>query len=375
MLSILVIGSITILGFVTLHDQPKEGTMAFYQISGHDIADENGHSHAEISVVSPAFNEEACIAAFTETVTRVLDSITPAWEIIFVDDGSRDGTYEKLCELRALDSRVKILRFSRNFGNQIALSAGLEHASGDAVIIMDSDLQHPPEMIPEMVRLWKEEKYHSVYTIRSYGPEIGVFKRFSSRIFNKVLNTLSDLDLPEGISDFRLLDRKIVDYIKDMRESSRFLRALISWLGFRQIGISYTSNPRVAGTSKFSFSRLLKLSIDGITGFSIKPLRWITYFGMLVAFLGVSYACYVIYETFFLGLITPGWPTLIIAVLVMGGLQLISLGVIGEYVGKIYMETKRRPLFAIQEKHGFPPKETVPLKQHLKPFDENQKVA
>ena len=349
--------------------------MALYHISGHDIADSGIYSHVEISVVSPVFNEEECIAVFAETVTKVLDSITPAWEIIFVDDGSRDGTYEKLCELRALDSRIKILRFSRNFGNQIALSAGLEHASGDAVIIMDSDLQHPPEMIPEMVRLWKEEKYHSVYTIRSYGPEIGAFKRFSSHIFNKVLNTLSDLNLPEGISDFRLLDRKIVDYIKDMRESSRFLRALISWLGFRQIGISYTSSPRVAGASKFSFSRLLKLSIDGITGFSIKPLRWITYFGMLVAFLGVSYACYVVYETFFLGLITPGWPTLIIAILVMGGLQLISLGVIGEYVGKIYMETKRRPLFAIQEKLGFHPEEMVLLKQHLKPFDDDQKVA
>lgn len=341
----------------------------------HHTADDGEHSRVEISVVTPAYNEEEGIVAFAEAVTKVLDSLTSAWEIVFVDDGSRDETYEKLCELRKSDSRIKILRFSRNFGNQIALSAGLEHACGDAVIIMDADLQHPPEMIPEMVRLWKEEKYYSVYTMRSYGREIGVFKRFSSKMFNRTLNVLSDLDLPEGISDFRLLDRKIVNYIKDMKESPRFLRALISWLGFRQIGIPYTSNPRAAGESKFSFSRLLKLSIDGITGFSIKPLRWITYFGMFVAMLGVCYACYVVYETFFLGLITPGWPSLIVAVLVMGGIQLISLGVIGEYIGKIHMESKHRPLYIVQEAHGFRAEQAEREKPHLKTFDPDQDAA
>ncbi|MGL6194314.1 MAG: glycosyltransferase family 2 protein [Thermoguttaceae bacterium] len=311
-----------------------------------------------ISVVVPVFNEEAALNLFYETVSRQLDELKMSWEIVFVNDCSTDSSINALRTICSNDSRIKVLDFAKNFGNQVALTAGIEHAKGNAVIIMDADLQHPPEVIPEMVRLWQEEKYDSVYTIRTYNQQTSFFKKYTSQLFHKTLNVLSDLNLPEGISDFRLLDRKIVNYLNSMKEHPRFLRALISWLGFRQIGVPYTTNPRVAGESKFSFGKLLKLSLDGITGFSTKPLRWITYFGMLVATLGICYAGYIFYETLFIGLITPGWPTLIITLLLLGGTQLISLGVIGEYIGKIYMETKRRPLYVIQDSIGFEKNET-----------------
>lgn len=305
----------------------------------------------ELSVVVPAFNEESCIDEFYRVVSSQLDQVTSSWEIIFVDDGSRDRTVQRLLAIREKDSRVKILCFARNFGNQIATSAGLRFSEGEAVITMDADLQHPPEMIAEMVQLWKEG-YHSVYTVRSYGKKTGFFKRKLSSLFAKTLNRFSDLSMPEGISDFRLLDRRIADYVNSMEENSRFLRAMISWLGFREIGIPYVANPRHQGETKFSLTKLIRLSVDGITSFSIRPLRWIIYLGMTVASLSLIYAGYVLYEVFVEGIITPGWPTLIVAVLFLGGVQLISTGVVGEYVGRTFMESKRRPLFVIQEKHG-----------------------
>ena len=314
-----------------------------------------------ISVVVPVYNEEESLAAFYQAVSNQLDRTGYSWELIFVNDGSRDHSLTILRAIHERDPRVHVVDFAKNFGNQIALSAGFEYASGDAVIIMDADLQHPPELIPEMIRLWKEENYLDVYTVRTYGKDAGRFKRWTSRLFHKTLNKLSDLNLPEGISDFRLLDRKVVNYLNEMKESSRFLRAQISWLGFRQIGISYTAPSRVAGLSKFSIKKLFQLSIDGMTGFSIKPLRAIIYFGMITALISGLYACYVLFETIFLGLQTPGWPTLIVAILFMGGIQLISLGVIGEYVGKIYLETKQRPLFTVQETLGFSKRKEIDL--------------
>lgn len=310
------------------------------------------HKEIELSVVVPAYNEEACIEKFYQAVSSELDQITDSWEIIFIDDGSRDRTVERLLTLREKDSRVKVLRFARNFGNQIATSAGLRFARGKAVITMDADLQHPPEMIAEMVRLWREG-YHSVYTVRNYGKNTGFFKSRFSSLFAKALNRVSNLSMPEGISDFRLLDRRVVDYVNSMEESSRFLRAMISWLGFREIGITFTANSRYQGKTKFSARKLIRLSIDGITSFSARPLRWITYFGMFIAAISLLYATYVLYEVAVEGILTPGWPSLIIAVLFLGGVQLISIGVVGEYVGRTYTESKRRPLFVLQEKHGF----------------------
>ncbi|MCL2304622.1 MAG: glycosyltransferase family 2 protein [Planctomycetaceae bacterium] len=306
-----------------------------------------------ISVVVPAYNEEDGLDAFYRALSAQLEQIGETWEIVFVNDGSRDQTFEVLKRLHENDPRVKVLSFSRNFGNQIAISAGLKHAQGDAIVIMDADLQHPPELLMKMVRLWKDEGYHSVYTVRTYDEKTSWFKRLTSSLFCKFLNQVSDLDLPDGISDYRLIDRRIVDCLNSMGENSRFLRAMISWLGFRKIGVSYTANERHAGESKFSFTKLLKLSCDAITSFSVKPLRWITYFGLFIACCSLLYAGYVLFETFAFGLITPGWPTLIVAILFLGGVQLISLGIIGEYIGRIYTEVKHRPLFVVQEKLGF----------------------
>jgi dolichol-phosphate mannosyltransferase len=317
-----------------------------------NVTEIDRNDSVEISVVAPAFNEAENICVFAEAVSAELSGITDSWEIIFVDDGSSDNSLEVLHELRSRDVRIKVISFSRNFGNQAAASAGLKFSRGNAVIVMDSDMQHPHELIPDMVRLWREG-YHNVYTIRNYGNETGQLKRRTSSLFSKIMNYFSNLSLPEGLSDFRLLDRKIVDYVNAMGESSRFLRAMIFWLGFKQIGIQFTAKPRLAGKTKFSLPKLFKLSLDSLTSFSVSPLRWITYFGLLVAVGSIFYACYVFYEVFTSGVITPGWPTLIVTVLFLGGIQIMSIGVVGEYIGRIYTETKRRPLFVIQEKYGF----------------------
>jgi len=307
---------------------------------------------ALISVVVPVYNEEESLEAFYEAVSNRLNHLEIAWELVFVNDGSKDRSLEILHSLHERDSRVHIIDFARNFGHQIAITAGSSHASGDAVICMDADLQHPPELIPEMIQLWKDGN-HVVYTVRSYGEEIGWFKKKTSQWFYSVLNNISDTSFIPGAADFRLMDRKVVDSLNEMPERTRFVRGMVSWLGFRQIGIPYIANPRVAGTSKYTLRKMLAFAIDGITGFSTKPLRWITYLGMMVASISIFYACYVLFETIFLGKQTPGWPTLIITMLLLGGIQLISLGVIGEYIGKIYMETEQRPFYVVQEKIGF----------------------
>ncbi len=308
-------------------------------------------SSALISVVVPVYNEEESLDAFYDAVSRQLNALEIDWELIFVNDGSRDRSMEILRRLSERDSHVGVINFARNFGHQIAITAGSNHALGDAVIIMDADLQHPPEMIPQMISLWREGN-HVVYTVRSYGEEIGWFKKKTSQWFYSFLNRISDTSFIPGAADFRLMDRKVVDSLGEMQERSRFVRGMVSWLGFRQTGIPYTANPRAAGTSKYTLRKMIAFAIDGITGFSTKPLRWITYLGLMVASLSIFYACYVLFETIFLGLQTPGWPTLIITVLLLGGVQLISLGVIGEYIGKIYMETKQRPLYVVQERIG-----------------------
>ena len=305
-----------------------------------------------LSVVAPVFNEAEGIRSFVDAVASELNRLTDAWEIVLVDDGSTDHTWDILRTLHTEDTRIKILRFSRNFGNQAAISAGLQFARGDAVITMDSDMQHPPELIPEMVQHWRNGA-HSVFTIRTYSKEVGIVKRSLSSVFVKAMNFLSQTSLQEGTSDYRLLDRKVVDAVNVMGESARFLRAMISWLGFRQIGIPFTTNPRAAGTSKFSFRKLFHLSLDGITSFSVLPLRWITACGLTIAAMSICYATYVLGEVAMTGIVTPGWPTLIVAVLFLGGMQLTALGIVGEYVGRIYMETKRRPLFVVQEQWGF----------------------
>ena len=305
-----------------------------------------------ISVVAPVFNEAEGIRSFTDAVTDELNRLTDSWEIVLVDDGSTDQTWEILQTLRAEEPRIKILRFSRNFGHQLAITAGMQYAYGDAVIVMDADLQHPPKLIPQMIAKWREG-FGVVYTIRSYGNEIGWFKRTTSNLFYRTLNVLSDTKLEPGVSDFRLLDRAVLDQFNAMPENVRFIRGMIRWLGFRQTSIPFTATPRFAGQSKFSLVKMIRFALEGITSFSVLPLRWITACGLTIAAISLCYAAYVLTEVLMTGITTPGWPTLVVAVLFLGGMQLTALGIVGEYVGRIYMETKRRPLFVVQEQFGF----------------------
>jgi len=305
-----------------------------------------------ISVVVPAYHEEEGLDAFYQALSAQLEQIGETWEIVFVNDGSRDNTFEVLKRLHENDPRVKVLSFSRNFGHQLAITAGMQYACGDAVIVMDADLQHPPELIPQMIAKWREG-YEVVYTIRSYGDEISWFKRTSSNLFYQTLNALSDTKLEPGVSDFRLLDRAVLDKLNAMPENVRFIRGMISWLGFRQTSIPFTAAPRFAGQSKYSLTKMLRFALEGITSFSTKPLRWITYLGLIIASMSLLYAGYVVFETLAFGLSAPGWPTLMITILFLGGAQLTALGIIGEYIGRIYTEVKQRPLFVIQKKLGF----------------------
>ena len=305
-----------------------------------------------ISVVAPVFNETEGIRSFADAVASELNHLTEAWAIVLVDDGSTDNTWEILQTLHAEEPRIKILRFSRNFGHQLAITAGMQYACGDAVIVMDADLQHPPKLIPQMIAKWKEG-FGVVYTVRSYGNEIGWFKRTTSNLFYRMLNALSDTKLEPGVSDFRLLDRTVLDQLNAMPENVRFIRGMIRWLGFRQTSIPFTAAPRFAGQSKFSLVKMIRFALEGITSFSVLPLRWITACGLTIAAMSLCYAVYILGEVLMTGITTPGWPTLVVAILFLGGMQLTALGIVGEYVGRIYMETKRRPLFVVQEQFGF----------------------
>ena len=307
-----------------------------------------------ISVVSPVYNEEQVLPKFYEVLSEELDKLdktTYSWELILVNDGSRDGTLDVMRSIAERDSRVRIVDLAKNFGTQIAASAGIEHACGDAVITIDSDLQQPPKMIHDMVRLW-QEGYHHVYTCRTYDESRSWLSQWKSDRFQDVLNFFSGLDLPNGISDFRLLDRKLVNELNTLRERPRYLRGLIYWLGFKQVGIPFAFDKRAAGETKFKLRHLINLSFDGIIGFSTKPLRWISYFGMSVASLGLFYAMYIVFKAFAHDVV-PGWSTIVVAVLVLGGVQLLALGIIGEYIGRIYMATKNRPLYVVQEHINF----------------------
>ena len=309
-------------------------------------------SEVDLSVVVPAFNEEESLEAFYAALHGELERLDLRWELIIVNDGSRDRTAGIIRQLHERDSRVQGLLFARNFGHQVAISAGIAHAQGRAVIVMDADLQHPPELIPEMVRLWREGN-HVVYTIRTYGPEVGRFKRLSSEMFYNVINKVSNINLIPGAADFRLMDRRVVDYLNAMPENARFVRGMVSWLGFKQVGIPYTAAPRFAGTSKYSLTKMLAFAVEGITSFSTRPLRWSMYLGFFVALSVVPYSILAIYQHLFTNLTVPGWSSLIVAISFLGAVQLIFLGILGEYIGRIYTEVKRRPLYTIEEKIGF----------------------
>lgn len=316
----------------------------------------------KVSVVVPVYNEQDNVRMLHQALTTQLQRLDVDYELIFVDDGSRDESLRVLRALHAADdAHVKVISFSRNFGHQSALTAGLEYSMGDAVIAIDADMQHPPELIPEMVEKWRAG-YQVVFTVRHDDETVGWFKRRSSQAFYALINMITDTPIVPGAADFRLVDRQVVDTLNAMQERARFLRGLVSWVGFRQIGIPYQVGRRHAGQSKYSFGKMLRLASNGITNFSALPLRLATYFGFFAAALGVPYALWVLYARLFISTAVPGWASLTTLVLFLGGVQLICLGIIGEYLGRLYDEVKRRPLYIPRELIGF--NERMPLAAH-----------
>jgi dolichol-phosphate mannosyltransferase len=316
--------------------------------------------HESISIVVPVFDEAENLRPLYEAISRQLVPMGIPYEIIFVDDGSLDASIAVLRELHAADPRVRVMSLSRNFGHQNSISAGLEHAGGEAVIIMDADLQHPPELIPAMIARWREG-YQVVFTVRQGDGDAGLFKRLTSAAFYKCINAVSEVPIIPGAADFRLMDRAVVDCLISMPERSRFLRGMVSWVGFRQTGLAYVASPRAAGKSKYSLGKMFGLAAQGITSFSSLPLRISGYVGFFAAVSVVPYAIWALYAKLFTNQTVSGWTSLLISVLFLGGVQLMSLGIIGEYVGRIFTEVKKRPLYVTKELVGFEGADAHPL--------------
>lgn len=301
-----------------------------------------------ISIVIPAYNEAGNIGEIVSKLKKCLIG-KEEFELIFVDDGSTDETLSEIQELMAANSFIKYISLSRNFGHQKALKAGLDFSKGQCVISMDADMQHPPEMVSLLLEKWKDG-YDVVYTKRNDTVHTGVFKRLSSKLFYRIINSLSEIEIPLGAADFRLLDRKVVDELRRFEENWLFIRGLVSWLGFRQIGIEYTVQPRFSGQSKYSLIKMLRFAVDGITSFSILPLRIATFTGLSFSIISFFYFAYAIYVRFFTESALPGWASLLMTILLLGGVQLICLGLFGEYLGKMFIESKRRPTYVIKQK-------------------------
>ncbi|WP_441561067.1 glycosyltransferase family 2 protein [Colibacter massiliensis] len=303
-----------------------------------------------VSIVAPVYNEHLNIEKFYEEVTAAMADLDYDYEIIFVDDGSRDATPLVLSRLTQRDERVRALIFARNFGHQSALTCGMDHAAGDAVITMDGDLQHPPEMIPDLLQRWREG-YDVVQTVRLATDDAGIFKRLTSKLYYTVLNVISPVHIRPGGSDFRLLDKRVLRTFKLFREHDRFIRGLIADIGYRQTTVKFVAPKRYAGESKFSLHKMLSFALDGIMAYSKVPLRISFYTGLLSGLLSILMIVHVLYCDL-TGRTTPGWTTTMIVVCLVGGLQLTFLGIIGEYIGRIFEEVKGRPLYWIKAELG-----------------------
>jgi len=301
-----------------------------------------------ISLILPIYNEEENIAELYSRCKKVLSALGK-YEIVFVNDASKDKSLEKISALAQKDKHVRILDFSRNFGHQIAITAGLDYAEGDAVIIMDSDLQDPPEILPEMVKKWREG-YEIVYAKRRTRKDT-FFKKATASIFYRILKNLANINIPENTGDFRLMDRKVVIEMRRLREHSRFMRGLTSWVGFKQTAVLFDRDERKHGQTGYPLRKMVKFAIDGLTSFSFFPLKLASYIGSFSALVGFVWGIYAIWERLFHpDQVVAGWTTIVIVTSFMGGIQLIILGVIGEYIGRIYAETQNRPLYIIRSR-------------------------
>ena len=301
-----------------------------------------------ISLLCPCYNEEAVLPLFFERITSVMEGIGQDFEIVCVNDGSHDGTLDLLRERAEADERVKVVDLSRNFGKEAALTAALDHSTGDAVVPIDADLQDPPELIGVMLEKWREG-YEVVLAHRSNRSSDSWLKRVTARMFYKVHNRISRPELPENVGDFRLMDRRVVDALGGLRETHRFMKGLFAWVGFKTCIVDYVREPRVAGETKFNGWRLWKLAVEGITSFSTFPLTVWFYLGSLTAFGAFAYGLYIVLRTLIWGIEVPGYASLLCLILFFGGLQLLGIGILGEYLGRTYMESKKRPVYVVRE--------------------------
>lgn len=304
-----------------------------------------------ISCIVPVFNEEAVIEAFLEKLQKALREMTYRFEIIVVDDGSRDNTVEKVQKL-SKDYHIKLLGLSRNFGKELALTAGIEHASGDVVILLDADFQHPIDILPAFLKHWAEG-YDMVYGMRKDRESESYLKQNSTRLFYWLMQKITHIDIPNNAGDFRLMDRNIVEALKQFPERSRFMKGLYAWVGFKKIGVLYEVKDRTTGKTSWGFSKLTELAITGITSFSDVPLHIWGFIGFLISLVSLIYAIYIVTVTMIYGADLPGFPTLVVAIMFLGGIQLLSIGILGEYIARIFTEVKQRPKYLIQIKEGF----------------------
>jgi len=300
-----------------------------------------------ISIVVPVFNEQENIQVFYQEVSKTMEVLDYPFELIFIDDGSTDRTVLLLDRLTQQDPRVKAILLARNFGHQVALTCGLDHAAGEAVITMDGDMQHPPELLPILIRKW-EEGFEVVQTVRIATEGVSRFKERSSSLFYRLINAMSDIQIVEGGSDFRLLDKKVVQTFQCFKEKARFIRGIIGDMGYRQARVEFVAPERFAGQSKFSLKKMIDFALNGITAYSKLPLRFAFYLGLLFGLLSFGLTLDVVYIKLFTTEAVPGWATIAASVLLLGGLQLVVMGIIGEYVGRIFEEVKQRPLYWVR---------------------------
>ena len=323
----------------------------------------------DITVLIPVFNEADNLSRLLARLKPVLEAQAVNWRVLFVDDGSRDPTLDRLRDLHTADSRITALSFSRNFGKEIAIAAGLRHARGDAVVIMDGDLQHPPEVIETFLAKWREG-YDIVYGQRLDRSTDSALRTLYSRAFYRLYNAMVEADIPKGAGDFRLLSRRAVDAMNEITETSRFNKGLFSWIGFKSVGVPFTVEKREAGTTRWSFRRLSSFALDGVTSFSTLPLRVWSLIGAIISLIAFCFAIVVVLQVLIHGVDLPGYPTLVISIMMLSGIQLISLGVIGEYLGRVYEEVKARPLYIVAETVGVereqnrPPREDARRREH-----------
>ena len=312
----------------------------------------------KISLLIPAYNEEEVLdTLYTRLGTLANQQKDYEFEFLFVNDGSRDKTFEIIKDFAKLDQRVSYVNLSRNFGKEIAMIAGLDHVTGDATVIIDADLQDPPELIPEMIKHW-EDGYDDVFARRNSREGESWFKKITSKTFYRILEKVSDVPIQKDTGDFRLLDRRAVEALKQMRESERYTKGMFSWIGFQKKEITYDRDPRAAGVTKWNYPKLINFAIDGITSFTTAPLRISTYIGFTVSVIAFIYLIILVINTLIFGNSVDGYPSTVAVILFLGGVQFLSLGVIGEYIGRIFNETKNRPLYLIQEYHDGSHKKT-----------------